>query len=90
MFHLILLITSSLNGATADPPRENTTVLEPEVEFSDWGEWGQASYCPGKAWVRSVSVKYQGDQGAGEVDDSGVNGLEFTCTDGSWGKGQLD
>ena len=62
--------------------RAATTVLEPEVDNPDWGQWGSAQFCPGNSFVRSVRVKYQESQGGGDNDDTGVNGLELECSDG--------
>ena len=69
-------------GSSGD--RADTVTLEPEIDYDGWGNsaWGEAQYCPGSSFVRSVRVKVQEFQGDGEEDDTGVNGIEFTCSDG--------
>lgn len=62
--------------------RENTVMIRPEVQNPQWGDWGDAQYCAGSSFVRSVRVKVQPFQGDGDADDTGVNGIEFMCSDG--------
>ena len=62
--------------------RADTVEISPGVENPQWGNWGEAQYCAAGAFARSVRVKVQPFQGDGEADDTGVNGIEFLCSDG--------
>jgi hypothetical protein len=62
--------------------REDTVVISPGVQVPEWGNWGKAQFCAAGAFARSVRVKVQPFQGDGEADDTGVNGIEFLCSDG--------
>ena len=83
--------TSTVAPATAAPTgtciangaeRADTVEISPGVQNPQWGNWGEAQYCAAGAFARSVRVKVQPFQGDGEADDTGVNGIEFLCSDG--------
>ena len=67
---------------TCGAERENHVEISPNVKVPEWGEWGEAQYCAAGAFARSVRVKIQASQGGGNNDDTGVNGIEFMCSDG--------
>eukprot|EP00090_Calanus_glacialis_P046780 TRINITY_DN934_c0_g1_i4.p1 TRINITY_DN934_c0_g1~~TRINITY_DN934_c0_g1_i4.p1 ORF type:complete len:3509 (+),score=786.17 TRINITY_DN934_c0_g1_i4:1199-10528(+) len=74
--------TAAPTGACNGAERADTVEISPGVQNPQWGNWGEAQYCAAGAFARSVRVKVEPFQGDGEADDTGVNGIEFLCSDG--------
>ncbi|OXA45847.1 Vitelline membrane outer layer protein 1 [Folsomia candida] len=47
---------------------------------TDWGGWGEASFCPVGAYATGLEVKYEE---IGRGDDTAINGIALQCAYGS-------
>jgi hypothetical protein len=43
-----------------------------------WGDWAALKKCPTGEFITGIRTRNEGDQGSG--DDTGMNGLRFTCS----------
>ncbi len=50
-----------------------------ESVCQDWGEWSDEKECPAGMKICGAHFKFQEYLGAGNGDDTALNGVEFLC-----------